>query len=72
MVGEQRDGGVQQRAVDALAEPGALALVHRRGDAERAEDAGGEVEEDTAERTGGLPGSPVIDMMPLNACISAS
>ena len=27
---------------------------------------------DTPQRTGAPPGSPVMDMMPLNACMSAS
>src|SRR4029077_91918 len=43
--GEQAHRGLEQRAVDPLAQSGALPLDDRVGDAERAQDAGGQVEE---------------------------
>ncbi len=45
VVGEEPHRRLEQRAVHALTEPGALALQDRGGDAERAEDARREVEE---------------------------
>jgi len=43
-----------------------------REHAERAQDAVVRSRNETPQRTGAPPGSPVIDMMPLNACMSAS
>src|SRR5215472_7849501 len=45
VIGEQAQCGLEQRAVHALTEPRPLALKDRRADPERAQDAGGEIEE---------------------------
>ena len=70
--GEEAHRGLEQRAVHALAEAGLLALDDG-GDTPSAQSMPVErSRKDTPARTGWPPGSPVMDMMPEKACMSAS
>ena len=71
MVVEQAERGLQQRRIDALAAardvPPDSAFT-----TPNAEDPVPRSTNETPQRTGAPPGSPVIDITPLNACITAS